>query len=219
MSKIFEYVSTTVLVAAALVVAASTVSRNKASNHSTAVVATKSATSSDDLATLSRLGTLIGDSTARVKVVVFSDYECPYCREFNERFKAIHDSVGEAVSLLVVHFPLTMHRFARPAALAAECSDSLRMFPQIHDLFLAKQDSLGLKSWTSFAWEAGVRDTLEFQNCLSRHQRSSRIDSSLKIGAKLKVEGTPTVIINGTRYSSAPYDSLASIVRQILEQK
>lgn len=162
---------------------------------------------------LSKYGTWIGDSQASVRLVEFADFECPYCARFHERFKAVRDSFTGSMSLLVVQFPIPGHRFARPAAIAAECANSLNAYEAFHDLLYAKQDSLGLKSWTSFAIDAGISDTARFNVCITNESGARKIDSAAAQGKRMAVGGTPTVLIEGWRYSQPPADSLLSIVK------
>jgi protein-disulfide isomerase len=162
--------------------------------------------------TFSSVGTWIGDSTAKVRIVEFTDYECPFCRRFHEHVRELQQSMKAEFSLLVIPFPLPGHRFARPAALAAECAGRQGRWGTFHDALFAKQDSFGLKSWISYAKEAGIRDTMTFASCAAMRTHSDKIDSAVALGNRLKLTGTPTVIINGWRYSEPPLDSLRAIV-------
>ena len=89
------------------------------------------------------IGVRYGNADAPVTIVVFSDFECPFCARFN----AVADSALQRrkdVALAFVHFPLASHRFAVPAARAAECADRYGRFGGLADLLFAKQDSLGI---------------------------------------------------------------------------
>jgi protein-disulfide isomerase len=218
MSKFVDAATTAVLAGSALVLAALAVRReflNSPAGNPTSVRALAPAYVSD-WEDFSRVGTWIGDSTAPVRIVEFADFECPFCRRFYESFRAVRDSVGDAVALLLVQFPLEGHRFAKPAALAAECAERFGRWEAFHDVIFSAQDSLGLKSWVSYARDAGIADTVAFAACVSERTSSSRIDSSLAAGRQLRVAGTPTVLINGWRYPHAPYDSLLEAVTQQL---
>jgi protein-disulfide isomerase len=156
-----------------------------------------------------------GDSMAKVTVVEFSDLECPVCRRFHSRLREVQQADSGNVAFVFVHYPLPQHRFARPAARAAECADAQGRFSQFINVVYEKQDSLGLKSWTSFASDAGLRDIVGFERCQADAGKPSRIDAGIAVGDKIRVTGTPTVIINGWRFASAPFDSLSSIVSRI----
>ncbi|MGQ0765436.1 MAG: DsbA family protein [Gemmatimonadota bacterium] len=96
-------------------------------------------------------GLRIGAPLAPVTVVEFTDLECPFCARFHEVYRSLVVQHGANLSLVFVHFPLPSHRFAKPAAQAAECAAEAGRFAQFVDLVFQKQDSLGLLSFTSMA--------------------------------------------------------------------
>jgi protein-disulfide isomerase len=162
-------------------------------------------------------GRTVGDDRARVKIIEFSDLECPFCRRFDQAVRVVQRKYPGDVAMVFVHFPLTQHRFAMPAARAVECANQTGQFAQLVALTFDKQDSLGLKSWNSFAQEAGVPDTLRFSRCLADTSQVARIESGLSLGRKLGIHATPTILINGWRPSVAPAEpELSKIVASII---
>jgi protein-disulfide isomerase len=113
-----------------------------------------------------------------------------------------------------VHFPLPQHRFARPAARAAECAALEGRFSEMHDVLMAKQDSFGLKSWTSYARDASVKDTIRFGKCVSQNEKVPRVEDGVALGTQLEISGTPTIVIDGWRFEAPPSDTL---LRQTIE--
>lgn len=158
-------------------------------------------------------GRWIGDSNAKVQVIEFADFQCPFCRKFNEAYEKTKTELGGDVSLLLIQFPLTAHHFAKPAALAAECAAAQGHYAEYHSVLFSNQDSLGLKSWASYAVDAGIRDTVPFNKCVTTTRSSARLAEENHVADSLGVRATPTVLINGWRYEIAPYDSLSSVVR------
>jgi len=120
------------------------------------------------------------------------------------------------VSTLLISFPLPSHRFARPAAMAAMCALEQDRFVEFQDAVFARQDSLGLKPWNSYAIDAGIADTARFGVCIASGRSHTLVDRGLIVGDSLGVKVTPTVLINGYRYSTPPLDSLGSIIDQAL---
>ena len=153
-------------------------------------------------------GHLIGPSTAKIKVVEFTDFQCPFCRKFNGVMGGLLTQFGDQVSLRVIHYPLDIHRSATAAAIAAECAGQQGRFAPFGDSLFAKQDSLGRRPWSTFAREAGVPDSARFAACTASASTARIVEGNRLLGDTLKLTGTPTVIINGTRYSSPPSDSL-----------
>jgi protein-disulfide isomerase len=97
--------------------------------------------------------------------------------------------------------------FGRRQSRATQCANRVGRFAEFTDLVYAKQDSLGLKGWNSYASEAGVRDTTAFARCLTETEPIARIDSGLSIGHRIGVHGTPTVLVNGWRFASVPTEA------------
>jgi len=93
---------------------------------------------------------LMGSPAAPVLLVEFGDFECPFCRRLAPVLEAAEQAHQGKVGVIYVHYPLESHRFARPAARAAECAALQSRFRQFHDALFHKQDSLGLKSWAGY---------------------------------------------------------------------
>lgn len=155
----------------------------------------------------------IGRTTGagRVQVVEFADLECPICAKAYARWHSDTSSVGRRfrskVSYTFVHFPLKMHRFARPAARAAECARNSGRFFEFVSAVFAKQDSLGLRPWNAYARDAGVKDLVAFDRCAVSTIPIIEIDKGVALGERLGVTGTPAIVINGWKYQGLIADS------------
>jgi protein-disulfide isomerase len=138
-----------------------------------------------------------------VKLVEFTDLQCPVCRSYHQTVQEARAARPEVVHVYVP-FPLPIHRFALPAAKAAECAVGVgRLEPFVEALY-AKQDSLGVRSWGSYALDAGIEDTSVIAACATSPERVARIDTALAIGERLGVRGTPTIVVGGWRFSTPP---------------
>ena len=169
---------------------------------------------------LQSAGRLIGDSTAPVKVIEFADLECPFCRQFHTTLNDIGKRFDTKVAFVYVHLPLPNHRFARPAARAVECAHEEGRFAALVDRLYQGQDSLGLKSWSSYAAEAGIRDTLRFQHCLSDTSALPYVERGVAAAEKHGISATPTVIVNGWKFPKPPaIDELDAVIQQLLDGK
>ena len=145
-------------------------------------------------------------SSAGNVIVEFADLECPACRRFHTRLKAIASDSDSAINLTLVHFPLSNHRFARIAARALECASSQGRAASFVDEAFANQDSFGIKTWSRIAGEAGVKDTAAFRQCAEDTTRVERIETGRRLGEEMKLRGTPSVVINGWYYATLPDD-------------
>ncbi len=158
-------------------------------------------------------GILVGNPRATVTIAEFGDFECPYCRRFATALQSVRKQYGDRIAFVFVQYPLSgIHRFALPAARAAECAAAQNDFDSFQSLLYEKQDSLGLKPWSSFAKDAGVSDLDEFSRCNGRTDAIPRVEAGRAIARRLGISATPTVLINGWRLSIPPSDtSLARI--------
>lgn len=167
---------------------------------------------------ISTAGRVLGPETAPVKLVEFADLECPFCRRYQPRIQSVLREFPKEVSLVYVHFPIPGHRFARPAARAAECAGREGLFLAMVDAVFAKQDSLGLRSWTSFAVDAGVRDTVRFAKCNADTTTIPSMDIGLETGRRIGVTGTPSMMINGWLIKGVPTEKeLSRVVVELLK--
>ena len=74
---------------------------------------------------------VIGKLDAPVSVVAFLDYQCPYCAKVYPVLEQVLDKYPEEVNLIIKHYPLSMHRFARKASLAALAASKQNTYPEI----------------------------------------------------------------------------------------
>jgi protein-disulfide isomerase len=147
----------------------------------------------------------MGPADAKVKIVEFADFECPACRGFTTgALRGIRAEYPGDVAIFFHHWPLSYHRFAYPAAKAAECANHQARFEQFHDAVYAHQDSLGLITFIEFARIAGVPDTVAFQACIRQPGRVARVDQDAALALAAGGAGTPTVLVNGQRLGGVP---------------
>jgi protein-disulfide isomerase len=165
-------------------------------------------------------GVRIGPAAAPVQLVEFADFECPFCASLHKDLKVLETRYPSQVALTFVHFPLPMHRFAEPAARVVECAGDQGRFEAMYDLLFEQQDSFGLKPWSEFATEAGVKNDAAFEACIKRTDSIPRVIEGKALGNQLDVQGTPTVVINGWKLGRPPAsDELDRMVKAILAGK
>jgi len=166
-------------------------------------------------------GRVIGDSGAQVKILEFADLQCPYCRRFNRTLRTTMERFPGKVAIVFVHLPIPGHKLALPAARAVECAHGQGKFGDFVNLLYDNQDSLADKSsldvrtWTSYASRAGLRDRVGFAHCMADTLTPPAVKAGRELARQLGVTATPTVIINGWRYPIPPSDS--ELVRRVSE--
>ena len=210
MSSLWERSANAVLVLSALAVAGAAVHREYRDKRPVEQPASSAPTlmGTQDWDNIRRLAIPLGDTSGRVTVVEFADFECPYCQAFDARVRALMAERPGLIARRFIHFPLRNHRFALPAARAAECANVQGSFVGMHDALFAKQDSLGLKSWGSYARDAGVQDTAQIIACSATALTPTRVEAGISLGRRIGVHSTPTVIINGWRFEVPPNDTV-----------
>lgn len=150
----------------------------------------------------------------------FSDFQCPFCRALHESIQAVRAEFGEEIVVTYLHYPLSYHREATPAALASECASKVGRFEQFADAIFASQDSLGLLSWEALAGRSGIPAIVPFMHCVNAMKDHPRISSGRQLGKSLGVTGTPTVLVNGWLLPVVPSrDELRRMVRELLSGK
>ncbi|TAL20055.1 DsbA family protein [Patescibacteria group bacterium] len=163
---------------------------------------------------------LLGNPYAKITIVVFGDFECPYTKEAHPTFRGIAAEYPNDVRLLWRDFPLeTIHPRARPAAVAASCAGRQDKYWAMHDKLFANQNALEEKDFLNYAEQIGL-NTAEFTACLKSGGDKERIDRDLAAGTAATVRGTPTFFINGQRVEGAiPYEILKQIVEKFKAAK
>ncbi|MGA9837198.1 MAG: thioredoxin domain-containing protein [Gemmatimonadaceae bacterium] len=150
------------------------------------------------------IGIKEGPIAAPVTIVEMADLECPACRDFQSTLADIRKRYPKKVAIVFVNYPLAQHRFAIGAARAGECAARVGAFDRWRDEVYKQQDSLGLKSWGSFAAAAGISDTAAIATCARDPTPVPLIQAGLKFGTRINLSGTPTIIVNGWRFSNTP---------------
>ncbi len=144
----------------------------------------------------------LGSTNAPVAIVVFSDFQCPYCARLGETMKQI-STQEKRVRFLFRNMPLNMHPWAKQAAETAACvqMQSPEAFWRVHDYLFEHQreltpDNIGLKLKDFTTSLRSVRAS-QVGECLDMHLALPRIERDLSLASANKVSGTPTVFVNG----------------------
>lgn len=154
-----------------------------------------------------------GPDDAPVTMVVFSDFQCPACRLLATHAKALRAEFPRELAIIHRHSPLSMHPFAVQAAQASECAAQQDRFEAFHDALFVEQASIGLAPWNRFAVNAGIPDLTAFEKCMAERAPSPTLHADTISAKQLKVTGTPTLLVNGLRFTGAPpLDTLRAFV-------
>ena len=153
----------------------------------------------------------------RVTIVVVSDFQCPFCKRFDVTVDSLAARYPSDLKIVFRHAPLRSHPYAMEAAIAAECAANSGRFHEMRRTLFGNQREIGVRPWSEFANEAGVTDVPAFIECLSAEQVPASIVADTTAIRLLKLIGTPTALVNGTRIDgNVPLATLDSLVRVAL---
>ena len=154
------------------------------------------------------IGTRSGSATAPVQVIEFADFQCPACARFDATVQTVLEKHKNNVAFTVVHFPLPFHDSAEAAARTAECARSQGRFDAMRSLLFKKQELIGSVPWAEFGKEAGIADMPLFEACASDTRPLEQVEKGKKLGERMNVRGTPTILVNGWKlpFTPAPED-------------
>ncbi len=162
----------------------------------------------------------IGDSPVRgnveapVTIVMFTDLECPYCRQMHENLDALIEGSEGDVRIVFKHTPLSFHPNAVPAALGALAAREQGKFWDYVDRVYANQETLDREALMEHARAVGL-DLEQFKNDFGSDSHIAAIESDLGLAAQIGVSGTPTMFVNGVRVVGLyPTGDLRALVEQ-----
>jgi len=155
-------------------------------------------------------GNRIGRAGAPVTVVIFSDFQCPYCKEAMHNLEIIQSKRPSDLAIVYRHFPLGFHRYANVAARASECAKEVGLFESMQDTLFAHQDSLGTIPWTQLAQRVGIRDTSVFRECLKKTSIAALVSRDSADGRRLGVSGTPVILVGELEFTGSPSHEVLS---------
>ncbi len=163
---------------------------------------------------------VLGSADAPVTMVVFGDYQCPYCKQAADTSeKQVRDEYVATGKVKIVFrdYPLdNIHPFARPAAEAAQCAGAQGKYWEYHDALYARQTELGKLDFTALAGELKL-DTKAFGACVSANTFTDEVQKDQDAGVALGVDGTPATFINGTLIGGAyPYETYKKVIEKAL---
>ncbi len=152
----------------------------------------------------------IGKAGAKVTLVEFSDYQCPFCARHitavMPRLKREYIDTGK-LRYVFRDFPLaSIHPAATGAAVAARCAGDQGKYMEMHDRFFKNQRGLKTRDWPGHAKALGL-DIGRFNTCLKDPKRAAAVKKDLLAGSRAGVRGTPSFFIGLTGANGAPLKS------------
>lgn len=169
---------------------------------------------------------ILGSTNAKVSIVEYSDFECPFCKRFHPTVKRIVDEFDGDVRWVYRHFPLTsIHSNALSAAYAAECAAELggnSIFWEFADGLFENQHALGRDLYIRLASQSGISEN-KFVNCLDSEKYNEHVQADRENAIDSGGGGTPFSIVTNEKgevfpFSGAlPYEQVKQIIDAALK--
>ncbi|MCL2011546.1 MAG: thioredoxin domain-containing protein [Cystobacterineae bacterium] len=143
-----------------------------------------------------------GPQDAPVTMLIWSDFECPYCSRVVPTLHALAQKYAVQVRFVFRHLPLHFHKNAQKAAEATMAAHAQGKFWEMHDLLFQNQKALDEASLISYAQKLNL-DVRKFQEALDRGTYADYVKQDSATASAYSITGTPTFIINGQALSGA----------------
>ncbi len=155
-----------------------------------------------------------GPENAKVTLIEYSDFECPYCLNHKATVDKIVENYGNDIRVVFRHYPLSFHPNAGKAAEASECAAEQGKFWEMHDKIFAANEAgtMSVDKWKAEAKNLKL-NTTKFNECLDSGKYADEIAAEEQAGLAAGVEGTPATFVNGELVSGAvPYEQFKQII-------
>lgn len=160
---------------------------------------------------------ILGNRDAPIKMILFTDFECQYCKTFHAEYTKIIAEYGERVALIVKHLPLPSHPQAELAATAVQCAHDQGKFAEYSTLLFERQAEWSKQrssmSMKKYAYRIRGLNAREFARCLDTSKYVDKIASDIQDAQAFNIGAAPAMFI-GTEFvsGSAPFEDLKSII-------
>ena len=169
----------------------------------------------------------LGRDNAKVTMVEFTDYQCPFCaRHYTETHLQLVKKYVESGDLRIIYrdLPLPFHPNARDAAIAVRCGGEQGLFEEMHDVLFVKQtdwENLPVTDakarFASYAVEAGAGQAA-FTACQENPEVGAAVDADLALANQFGATGTPSFFIEGKLVVGAlPYSNFQTEIEALLQ--
>lgn len=162
----------------------------------------------------------IGPEDAKITIIEYSDFECPFCQRAEITVKQVLEEYKGRVRLVYKNYPLSFHNNAKNAAEAAECANEQGRFWEYHGKLFENRLELGKNSLKKYAEELGM-DMEEFNSCFESGKYKAEVESDMEEGDKLGIDGVPVFFINSEPLVGAqPLEAFKAVIdRKLSDDK
>ncbi|MBN2342867.1 MAG: thioredoxin domain-containing protein [Deltaproteobacteria bacterium] len=153
---------------------------------------------------------MAGHSGARTEIIVFSDFQCPFCKKAARELQRLLRAHPNRLKVYFKHFPLDYHPYSQMAAQAAEAARLQGKFWEMHDLLYGHAEELTDDIFSELAEEIGL-NIEQFNTDLTSEKVIAKVLLDKADGEKLGVNGTPYFFINRRPFHGSYVDLKSQI--------
>lgn len=154
----------------------------------------------------------LGPKEAKVTIVVFSDFQCPFCKRAVPTIKQIEETYGKDVAIVFRNQPLPFHDKAVGAALALQAANLQRKGWAMHDKMFENNTALAPEDLAKYAKDIGL-DVAKFKKDMADPKLKEQVDADSKIANSVGASGTPTFFVNGRMLVGAqPFEKFKELI-------
>lgn len=158
----------------------------------------------------------VGPKDAKVTIVEFADYQCPFCARMIPTLKEIVKKYDGKVRWVYRDFPLTeIHPNAMPAAIVAECAGEQGKYFEMHNKLFDNYQNLGEDLYKKIAKEIGLNES-QFETCRKDDRIAAEVRQDAAEGTQLGVNGTPTYFVNGRKMGGGDINEFSRVIEEEL---
>ena len=160
---------------------------------------------------------VVGSRDAKVKVIEYSDFQCPYCKQMHESvISPMLKEYGDKIAYVYKHLPLNFHAQAQNSALASECANEQGKFVAYADKLFAEQAqwgaTQGTQSFKNYARQLGLNAS-QFNQCMDSNKYGDKIEADAQEAQSFGVSGTPGTFVNDQFNGGVvPYESFKASI-------
>lgn len=159
-----------------------------------------------------------GAANAPVTITLFDDFQCPYCSRLVPVLDQVLAAYPKQVKIVFKHFPLSMHKFARQAAIASIAARNQGKFWPMHDQLFANYNKLNDELIRELAEKVGL-DMKKFDSDIANPALQQEVNLDMQLGTKAGVRGTPAVYINGQQLKDRKFQGFQAAINAELQKK
>jgi protein-disulfide isomerase len=143
------------------------------------------------------------NKTARVFVLEYSDFQCPFCKRVQKTLQKVRKRYPHSVQFGYRHFPLPFHEEAKGYAQAVECARDQDKFWQLQNwLYENLTHAIDDVQVLEAAQMVGVKNIDEFKSCWKKGKYKTRVEKDIRDGVEMGIQGTPTFVLGSYDHES-----------------